>query len=258
MTHASLQGKNAIVTGAASGIGRAIALRLALEGCRIVTFDRHAAGLRHLESDLPKGALLASAEVDIADESSVTKGINLAVEAGGGGVDFLVNCAGVDHLDRVAECSLADWRKVLSVNLDGTFLMCRAGVQHMMGRGSGKIVNIASWLAKAGMAGHAPYAASKFAIVGLTQSLAKEVAPLGIHVNAVCPGAIDHTGMREEADRQSVERGLSPASERVKLIPLGRLGEPEDVAGVVSFLLSDDANYMTGQAINVTGGLWMN
>lgn len=258
MTHASLQDKNAIVTGAASGIGRAIALRLARDGCRIIAFDRDLVGLRRLETDLPEGALVVSAEIDIAEESSVTNGLDLAVKAAGGGVDFVVNCAGVDHLDRVAECSLADWRKVLSVNLDGTFLMCRAAVQHMASLGSGKIVNVASWLAKAGMAGHAPYAASKFGIVGLTQSLAKEVAPLGIHVNAVCPGAIDHTGMREEADRQSLERGLSPASERVKLIPLGRLGEPDDVAGVVSFLLSDDANYMTGQAINVTGGLWMN
>ncbi len=258
MTHASLQDKNAIVTGAASGIGRAIALRLARDGCRIIAFDRDLVGLRRLETDLPEGALVVSAEIDIAEESSVTNGLDLAVKAAGGGVDFVVNCAGVDHLDRVAECSLADWRKVLSVNLDGTFLMCRAAVRHMASLGSGKIVNVASWLAKAGMAGHAPYAASKFGIVGLTQSLAKEVAPLGIHVNAVCPGAIDHTGMREEADRQSLERGLSPASERVKLIPLGRLGEPDDVAGVVSFLLSDDANYMTGQAINVTGGLWMN
>lgn len=257
MIHSSLQNKNAIVTGAASGIGRAIALRLARDGCRLILLDRNEAGLKRLESELPKGVVLASLTVDIANEASVDGGVKAAIGASGGEVDFLVNCAGVDHLDRVAECSLADWRKVLSVNLDGTFLMCRAVVAHMTGRASGKIVNVASWLAKAGMAGHAPYAASKFGIIGLTQSLAKEVAPLGIHVNAVCPGAIDNTGMREEADRQSRERGLSPASERVKMIPLGRLGEPDDVSGVVSFLLSDDANYMTGQAINVTGGLWM-
>lgn len=257
MTRASLSGKNAIVTGAASGIGRAIALRLASDGCRIAALDRDIEGLRRLEAELPGGSLLVSSKVDISDEKSVDASFDLAV-ASAGAVDFLVNSAGVDHLDRVAECSLADWRKVLSVNLDGTFLMCRAAVRHMADRRSGKIVNIASWLAKAGMAGHAPYAASKFGMVGLTQSLAKEVAAFGITVNAICPGAIDHTRMREEADRQALERGFAPASERVRLIPLGRLGEPEDVAGVASFLLSHDANYMTGQAINVTGGLWMN
>jgi NAD(P)-dependent dehydrogenase (short-subunit alcohol dehydrogenase family) len=158
----------------------------------------------------------------------------------------------------VADCSLVDWRKILTVNLDGSFLICRAAVRHMIARKSGRIVNVASWLGKAGMAGHAPYAASKFGIIGLTQSLAKEVAEHGITVNAVCPGPIDHTQMRAEADAQSLARGLAPASERVKLIPLGRMGEPEDVAGVICFLLSEDASYMTGQAINVTGGLWMN
>lgn len=258
MTQKSFQYKNAIVTGVASGIGRAIVRRLSEQGCKIVALDRDGAGLRRLEAELSSRSLLAVLETDIADEKAVEAAVAAALTATGSRIDFLVNAAGIDHLDRVTECSLADWRKVLSVNLDGTFMMCRAVVGHMVSRGSGKIINIASWLAKAGMAGHAPYAASKFGIIGLTQSLAKEVAPQGVTVNAVCPGAIDHTRMREEADRQSVERGLSPASERVKLIPMGRLGEPEDVAGVVSFLLSDDANYMTGQAINVTGGLWMN
>jgi len=257
MTHGSSLSKSAIVTGAASGIGKAIALRLARDGYRIAALDRDLAGLGRLETELLGGALHFTSYVDISDERSVEEGFNLAAVRVGK-VDVLVNAAGVDHLDRVAECSLADWRKVLSVNLDGTFLMCRAAVGHMLGHRGGRIVNIASWLAKAGMAGHAPYAASKFGMLGLTQSLAKEVAEFGITVNAVCPGAIDHTGMREEADRQALERGFAPASERVKQIPLGRLGEPEDVAGVVSFLLSDDANYMTGQAINVTGGLWMN
>jgi NAD(P)-dependent dehydrogenase (short-subunit alcohol dehydrogenase family) len=195
--------------------------------------------------------------VDVADEAAVDDAIAQAISQNGR-IDYVVNSAGIDHLDRVAECSLADWRRILTVNLDGCFLVCRAAIRHMIERRSGRIVNLASWLGKAGMAGHAPYAASKFGVIGLTQSLAKEVAAHGITVHAVCPGPIDHTQMRTEADAQSLARGLAPASERVKLIPLGRMGEPEDVAGVICFLLSEDASYMTGQAINVTGGLWMN
>ena len=250
--------KSVLITGAGSGIGKAIAHRLAYEGCNIIALDRDFESLKQLGKDLPKGSLLDAIIADISDENAVSEAVIRTIGSSSKDLDFLVNAAGIDHLDNVAECSLQDWRRVLSVNLDGTFLMCRAVVNQMIKQGGGKIVNIASWLAKAGMAGHSPYAASKFGIIGLTQSLAKEVAVHGITVNSVCPGPIDHTGMREEADRQAIERGLAPASERLKLIPLGRLGEPEDVAGVVAFLLSKDANYMTGQAINITGGLWMN
>lgn len=254
-----MQGKPdrvALITGAASGIGRATAERLAGAGCHLALLDRDADGLTALR----RTALFAEAlclPANIADETAVQHAVDKALGQFGH-IDFLVNSAGIDHLDRVVDCSLADWRHILSVNLDGTFLMCRAVVRPMLQRRQGRVVNVASWLAKAGMAGHAPYAASKFAMLGLTQSLAKEVAEAGITVNAVCPGPIDHTIMRAEADRQSQERGLPPAADRIKAIPLGRMGEPEDVAGVIAFLLSDDARYMTGQAINVTGGLWMN
>jgi NAD(P)-dependent dehydrogenase (short-subunit alcohol dehydrogenase family) len=243
----------ALVTGAASGIGRATARRLALAGCQVVAVDRDADALAMMAEEIGAQKLV----VDVADEAAVEMAFGQAISEHGR-IDYLVNSAGIDHLDRVAECSFADWRRILTVNLDGAFLVCRAAIRHMIGRRAGRIVNLASWLGKAGMAGHAPYAASKFGIIGLTQSLAKEVAQYGITVNAVCPGPIDHTRMRAEADAQSVARGLAPASERVKLIPLGRMGEPEDVAGVICFLLSKDAGYMTGQAINVTGGLWMN
>ncbi|MEP7456209.1 SDR family NAD(P)-dependent oxidoreductase [Phyllobacterium sp. SB3] len=247
--------KLAVVTGAASGIGKAVAIRLAERGCRLVVVDRDASGLDILAGELASPPIM-SLIVDIASEKAVKDAVRRV--AASGAIDFLVNSAGIDHLDRITECSYADWRRILSVNLDGTFLMCRSVGQHMIGQRSGSIVNVASWLAKAGMAGHGPYAASKFGMIGLTQSFAKEVAEFGIRVNAVCPGAIDHTQMRAEADRQSVERGLAPARERVKFIPLGRMGEPDDVAGVITFLLSNEARYMTGQAINVTGGLWMN
>jgi len=194
--------------------------------------------------------------VDVADEAAVDAAFSRVVSENGK-IDYVVHSAGIDHLDRVADCNFSDWRRILTVNLDGAFLVCRAAVRHMIGRNFGRIVNVSSWLGKAGMAGHAPYAASKFGIIGLTQSLAKEVAEYSITVNSVCPGPIDHTRMRAEADAQSLARGLAPASERIKLIPLGRIGEPDDVAGVICFLLSDDARYMTGQAVIVTGGLWM-
>ncbi|MBO0904236.1 SDR family NAD(P)-dependent oxidoreductase [Jiella sonneratiae] len=247
-----------IVTGAASGIGRATAERLLREGKTVAAFDRDAAGLARLrEAGALGGDLRLTIEIDIADEGQVQSAVRRTVDEVGP-IAGLVNSAGIDHLDRIADCSFADWRRIMSVNLDGTFLMCREVVRHMAGRGSGKIVNVASWLAKSGMAGHGPYSASKFGMIGLTQSLAKEVAAQGICVNAVCPGAIDHTRMREEADLQSEQRGLLPARARIDTIPMGRLGEPEDVAGVILFLLSSDADYMTGQAVNVTGGLWMN
>lgn len=252
---ASFENKVAVVTGAASGIGKATARRLIAAGCKVVAVDKDAAGLARLASERERPA--DTLEADVSDEASVERAVASAI-GNAGGIDFLVNGAGIDHLDRIAECSFSDWRKILSVNLDGAFLMCRAVVRHMMERRSGRIVNVASWLAKAGMAGHGPYAASKFGMIGLTQSLAKEAAEFGITVNAVCPGPIDNTGMRTQADQQSLARGLPPAKDRVKLIPLGRMGEPDDVAGLIMFLLSDDASYMTGQAINITGGLWMN
>ena len=248
-------GKVAIITGAASGIGKSCAERLLTSGCRVFALDRDMDALSRLEKNHP-GKELASIRADIGSEESVCSAME-QVFSNAPCVDYLVNSAGIDHLDRIAECSFADWRRILSVNLDGTFLMCQAVVRRMIKQESGRIVNVASWLGKAGMAGHGPYAASKFGVLGLTQSLAKEVAELGITVNAVCPGPVDNTIMRAEADAQSLARGLSTAKERLHLIPMKRMAVPEDVSGVILFLLSDDAAYMTGQAINVTGGLWM-
>jgi NAD(P)-dependent dehydrogenase (short-subunit alcohol dehydrogenase family) len=253
---ASTDRKVAVITGAASGIGKACVERLLSQGVEVLALDRDEgalAGLRAASSGKP----LHTVVVDIGSEDSVRSSIEQICKVTSR-IDYLINSAGIDHLDRIAECSFADWRRILSVNLDGTFLMCQAVVRKMIAQRSGRIVNVASWLAKAGMAGHGPYAASKFGIVGLTQSLAKEVADLGITVNSVCPGPVEHTQMRAEADAQSLVRGLSTAKDRLHLIPMGRMAVPDDVAGVILFLLSDDAAYMTGQAINVTGGLWMN
>lgn len=174
-----------------------------------------------------------------------------------GRIDLLYNNAGIVLIANLAETSLADFRDVFRVNVDGVFHCCKAVVPHMMARRSGKIVNTASWFGKIGHAGYGAYCASKFAVIGLTQCLAREVASHGINVNAVCPGTIVDTCMREEADKESVRQGLATAKEREGDIPWGRVGVPEDIARVAVFLGSDEAEYMTGQAINVTGGLWM-
>jgi NAD(P)-dependent dehydrogenase (short-subunit alcohol dehydrogenase family) len=127
----------------------------------------------------------------------------------------------------------------------------------MTARGSGKIINISSWFGKIGQHSFGAYCASKFAVIGLTQSMAKEMAEHGVNVNAVCPGTIVDTGMREEADREAIRLGRRTAKEREANIPLGRVGVPEDISRVVAFLASEESDYMTGQAINVTGGLLM-
>jgi NAD(P)-dependent dehydrogenase (short-subunit alcohol dehydrogenase family) len=172
-------------------------------------------------------------------------------------VDLLVNNAGICRLGAIVDFADADWHATFRVNVDGVFFACRAVLPHMLARGRGGIVNIASWSGKAGAPYFGPYCASKFAVIGLTQSLAKEVAGRGVRVNAVCPGIVAGTEMRARVDRESRELGRPTSTDRIGWIPLGRLAEPEDVAGVVAFLASDDARYMTGQAINVTGGLWM-
>jgi NAD(P)-dependent dehydrogenase (short-subunit alcohol dehydrogenase family) len=174
-----------------------------------------------------------------------------------GAVDLLVNNAGVCRLGAIAEFPEADWRATFRVNVDGVFFCCQAVLPHMVARGRGNIVNLASWSGKAGAPYFGAYCASKFAVIGLTQSLAKEVAAHGIRVNAVCPGIVAGTEMRARVDAESRTLGRPTSTDRVAWIPMGRLAEPEDVAGVVAFLASDDARYMTGQAVNVTGGLWM-
>jgi NAD(P)-dependent dehydrogenase (short-subunit alcohol dehydrogenase family) len=143
------------------------------------------------------------------------------------------------------------------VNVEGVFIVSRAVLPHMVARRSGSVVNLASWAGKTGNAYFAGYSASKFAVIGLTQSLAREMAPHGIRVNAVCPGIVVDTAMRAELEAQQRRHGLPQTAEREKLIPLGRVSVPDDVARVVVFLVSDAAAYITGEAVNLSGGLLM-
>jgi NAD(P)-dependent dehydrogenase (short-subunit alcohol dehydrogenase family) len=251
----SLNGKIAAITGAATGIGRAIAIRLAQEGADIAIIDVN-------ETDAAKTAALVSevgrrAKVlrgDVGDYAQVKSAFDEIAKLFGG-IDIAVNNAGIIRIGTIAELAPEDFRETFRVNVDGVFHCCKAIVPHLVRRGAGKIVNTASWLGKVGTASNGAYAASKFAVIGLTQALAMEVAQHRITVNAVCPGIIVDTGMRDEVDRAAVKHGLPTTKQREFLIPLGRVGLPGDVARTVTFLVSDQADYMTGQAINVTGGL---
>jgi NAD(P)-dependent dehydrogenase (short-subunit alcohol dehydrogenase family) len=250
-------GQVAAVTGGASGIGREICLHLARGGAQIAVLDLNAEQARETVRMIESaGGKAQEFPVNVSDPDSVDNAF-AEVREWGSRVDILVNCAGITAVSAVEDTAADDFRRVFAVNVDGTFLMCKAVVPGMRERGMGKIVNIASWYGKQGKPQYAAYSASKAAVIGFTQSLAMEVAADGINVNAVCPGLIVETAMREAADKLSREQNLTTAAERAHAVPLGRVGKPKDIAPVVAFLASSDADYMVGQSINVTGGLIM-
>lgn len=252
------KGDVAIVTGAAFGIGRAISRRLAGEGCKVLLWDHDRETLSRTHAELAAaGADVAQAVIDVTDLAQVKAGVDAAISAHGQ-VDVLVNNAGTGQVASIIDDTPEAFDFTMRLNVYGAFNCCHAVVPTMLGRKAGRIINIASWFGKVGRPSSLAYCTSKFALLGMTQSMGLDLASHGIRVNAVCPGTIMNTRMREVADEQAIARGLPPAAERAHLIPLGRLGEPEDVANVVAFLLSRQADYMTGQGINVTGGLWMN
>ena len=249
--------KVALVTGAATGIGLAIARRLARAGYDLAIADINAAGAdgaaKQLQSD---GRQAVAITCDVGNRDAAFRMAEEVTRALGG-IDLLVNNAGIARLGPLANFPEKEWRDLFRVNVDGVFFCCQAVVPQMLKRGRGNIVNIASWNGKLGAPNFGAYSATKFAVIGLTQALAREVAGFGVRVNAVCPGIVADTPMRAEVERQGQAFGLPPSAERAKTVPLGRLARPEDVANAVAFLTSDEAAYMTGQAINVTGGLWL-
>jgi len=247
----------ALVTGGATGIGLAIAKRLARAGYDLAIADIDAPGAEAAANQLREsGRRVAAIQCDVGERASAFR---MAEEAARvlGDVDLLVNNAGIARLGPLASFSEKDWRDIFRVNVDGVFFCCQAVLPRMMARRRGNLVNIASWNGKLGAPNFGAYSAAKFALIGLTQALAREVASQGIRVNAVCPGIVAGTSMRAQVERDGQAFGLPPSSERAKAIPLGRLAAPEDIANVVVFLASEEAAYMTGQAINVTGGLWL-
>lgn len=251
-----LNGRKAIVTGGAHGIGRAIAARLVAEGCEVGIFDLDRAAAQATADALSaEGGRVVVAAGDVSSREDVVAGIG-ALKAALGPIDILVNNAGICKVGKLLETSEAEWKATFGINVDGLFHVTRQVAPCMVERRSGTIVNIASWMGKSGVAAYGAYCASKFAVVSLTQSLALEIGEYGIRVNAIAPGLIVETKMRDESEIQRAAEGLPTAKDRAKTIPLRRAGLPSDIAKTVAFLASDEADYITGETISVTGGIW--
>jgi NAD(P)-dependent dehydrogenase (short-subunit alcohol dehydrogenase family) len=248
----ALNGRVGLVTGAGGGIGRAIARRLTCEGMTIAVLDCDRAAAEAIATEI--GGLAVTA--DVTSEDEVSRAVE-AVLARLGQIDLLVNNAGVAWMGPALEMPVQALQAMLRVNVEGVFIVSRAVLPHMIARRSGSVVNLASWAGKTGNAFFAGYSASKFAVIGLTQALAREMAPRGIRVNAICPGIVVDTAMRTAIEAQQRQYGLPETREREKAILIGRVSVPEDVARVAAFLASEEASYMTGESINLSGGLLM-
>lgn len=246
---AAFEGKVAVVTGAARGIGQAIARRLAQEGADVVICDLQAEWLAETAGIVERlGRKALPLAVDVGDSEAVNACINEVVKVFGK-VDIMVNNAGITKDTLLVRMSDDDWDAVLRVNLKGTFLFSRAVAKHMMKQRSGAIVNIASISGVIGTAGQANYAASKAGVIALTKSTANELAARGVRANAIAPGFISSKmtdALSEDVRKQYLSR-----------IPLGRFGTVEDIANAVVFLASEQSSYMTGQTLHVNGGMVM-
>jgi 3-oxoacyl-[acyl-carrier protein] reductase len=245
----SLEGKIAIVTGAAQGIGRTIAETLAQDGADIAIADMDPGRAQEAADAVKKlGRRVLNLKVNVAEWDGV-KAMADQVLKEWGTIDILVNNAGITRDGLLVRMKEEDWNLVLQVNLTGTFHCIKAVLQTMTKQRSGRIVNIASIVGAMGNAGQANYAASKAAVIGLTKTVAREYASRSVTVNAVAPGFID----------TPMTQGLSAEVKETlqKQIPLGRLGRPSDVAAAVRFLVSEDAGYITGQVLHVNGGMLM-
>ena len=245
----SLDGRVAMVTGASQGIGRACAVALAKAGAQVALAARNAAKLGEVTAEIEAAGGKAMAfEMDLASEDSI-KAVTKAVVAQYGKLEILVNNGGITRDNLMLRMKLADWNAVLQTNLTGAFLLTQAASSSMLKARWGRIINISSVVGETGQAGQANYAASKAGLIGLTMSLARELASRNITVNAVAPGYIS-TPMTDVLNDQQRSAMLTQ-------IPLDRAGTPEDVAGAVVFLASEQASYITGHVLDVNGGMHM-
>jgi len=245
-----LSNKVAVVTGGARGIGRAIAETLAQRGADVMIGDLMEDRVKATAAEIASATSrrVVGSRVNVADSQSAKEFIERAVEQFGR-VDLLVNNAGITRDNLIVRISDEDWDAVLDVNLKGAFNCCKAVARQMMKQRYGRIVNITSVVGLAGNAGQTNYASSKAGLIGLTKSLAKELGPRNITVNAVAPGFVT-TALTDVLPQELKETAI-------KMTPLGRPGTPEDIARAVAFLVSDDAAFITGQVLSVDGGFVM-
>lgn len=250
-----LTNKVVIVTGGAGGIGSAICRRFAEEGAIVAVLDINLQAAQGLASQIEQNGGKANAFiVDLADQNSVNAAV-AQVEQSLGPIDVLVNNAGWDRAGNFLDTEKPLWDKIVAINLFGVLYMHHAVLKGMSARGSGKVVNIASDAARVGSSGEAVYAYCKGGLISFSKTLARELARKQINVNVVCPGPTDTALFRDFAGEG--ERGDKLRTALTRSIPFGRLGQPDDLPGIVAFLASDDANFITGQTISVSGGLTM-
>ena len=244
-----LAGKVAMVTGAAQGIGKAVALLLARNGADIIVADINLEKAEETAKEIQAlGRKALAVKVDVGNLDDVIRVVQTVLEEFSQ-IDILVNNAGINRDKLILRMTEEDWDVVLKINLKGTFNCTKAVVRHMSKQRSGKIVNIASVVGEMGNAGQANYAASKAGVIGFTKTIAREFAQRGININAIAPGYIETpmTDVLAEKVKEQLRR----------LIPMERLGKPEDVAEAVLFLVSEASSYITGQVLNVNGGIYM-
>ncbi len=247
-----MAGKVAIVTGAAQGIGRAIATRLATEGAKVAIADIQEEVANGTAQELrAAGYAVLAVKLDVTSLASAQAAAQKVAQEFGG-IDILVNNAGWDKLEPFIESTPETWDKVIAINFRGVIHCCKAVIPQLQSRGGGKIVSIASDAGRVGSMGEAVYSGCKGAIIAFSKTLARELARNNINVNVVCPGPTETALLHGVMDKQpkvldAMKRG----------IPMRRLGQPQDLAGAVAFLASADADYVTGQVISVSGGLTM-
>ncbi|MDE0111242.1 MAG: L-iditol 2-dehydrogenase [Albidovulum sp.] len=252
-----LDGRVALVTGGARGIGRAVCNAFAREGAKVAVADILDDGTRGTASELGGSGLAVA--MDVTDLQSISDGVS-AVREAWGGIDILVNGAGIFNMASIDRITYEDYRRQYDVNVGGTIFVSKAVVPLMKGRGGGAIINFASQAGRRGEPNVTVYCSTKASVISITQSLALELAPHKIRVNGIAPGVIE-TPMWDHVDSQFAEYENKPIGQKKrevgKAVPLGHMGDPTEVADPCVFLASDDARYITAQTLNVDGGNWM-